>query len=42
VSRRLHAEPHLELAHVDNASAMGAIADLAIIVTGFDLDEDAL
>jgi hypothetical protein len=30
--------PPLELPHIDDAAAMGAIADLAIAVPGLDLD----
>src|SRR5713226_3813805 len=38
----LHSEPLLELQHIDDAAAMGAIADLAVAVPGPDLEQHAL
>ena len=38
----LHAEPLLELHHIDDAAAMGAVTDLAVAVPGLDLEHHAL
>src|ERR1700738_2029829 len=37
-----YSEPLLELQHIDDAAAMGAIADLAVAVPGLDLEHHAL
>ena len=38
----LYSEPLLELQHVNDAAAMGAIADLAVAVPGLHLEHHAL
>ena len=38
----LYSEPLLKLQHINDAAAMGAIADLAVAVPGVDLEHHAL